>query len=251
MKALIVCKHPTDSIDAKACQLVQQEGIETIYAWKNTLTKDKLQNIDLVISIGGDGTALSASHYLTDAPLLAVNDSPETSVGALTTISIDQLKEDLEKIKNKNYNKVDLERIQILVNNKQLDHLALNDVFIGNEKSFQMSKYTLQFNNVKENHYSSGLIFSTGTGSTAWHNSAGGQPFSPQAKYIKMIVREPYQGRIGKPKTTNLTIQETESINIIPQTESILVIDSIRQYPLKKTDMVTIKISKYPLKRIK
>jgi len=250
MKALIVCKHPTNSQDAKACQLVQQEHITPIYAWKNTLTKDQLENIDIVISIGGDGTALSASHYLTKAPLLAVNDSPETSVGALTTITTNQLQKKLHKISTNNYQTENLERIQVLINNKPIEHLALNDVFIGNKKPYLMTKYSLQFNDLKETQYSSGLIFSTGTGSTAWYHSAGGQPFSPQAKHIKMITREPYDGKIGKPSTKNLTINEIQEIIIKPEVSCILAIDSIRQYILKQGDIITIKISEHPLKRI-
>ncbi len=35
------------------------------------------QDVDLVVSVGGDGTALSASHYLSaSVPLLGVNSDP-------------------------------------------------------------------------------------------------------------------------------------------------------------------------------
>jgi NAD kinase len=71
-----------------------------VYAWKNTLSKKHLEDVDIVISIGGDGTALSASHYLEEKPLLAVNSDPDKSEGALTTLSVGELEEKLEEVKN-------------------------------------------------------------------------------------------------------------------------------------------------------
>lgn len=251
MKVLVVCKYHSSKEEASACNLINQEGITPIYAWKNTLCKKDLKDIDLVISIGGDGTALSASHYLKNAPLLAVNDSPETSVGALTTITLKELPDKLKQIKEKNYKTEPLERIQVLINNKPIPQIALNDVFIASKKPYLISRYKIKFKEIEESHYSSGLIFSTGTGSTAWFHSAGGIPFSPQEKHIKMIVREPYHGKIHSPSTTSLTINEKEEITIIPLTPSVLAIDSIREYPLSPEDKVTIRISEHPLARVR
>ncbi len=39
----------------------------------------------LVISVGGDGTLLTASHWITGAALLGVNSAPRSSVGYLTS----------------------------------------------------------------------------------------------------------------------------------------------------------------------
>ncbi len=129
--------------------------------------------------------------------------------------------------------------------------MALNEVFIANKKAYLISKYKIKFKNKKEVQKSSGLIFTTGTGSTAWFKSAGGKPFPPKARYIKMIVREPYQGKLSKIRIKSLTIKENEEITITPLIPSVLAIDSIREYELKRNDRVTIQISKFPLIRIK
>lgn len=251
MKALIVCKHPHEQNHPDIHKLLEKSCSKVIYAWKNTLTKSELEDIDLIISIGGDGTALSASHFIENKPLLAVNSSPETSIGALTTITIDQLEKKLEEIKKNNQRTELLERIEVQINDKPIEHLALNEVFIASEKAYYISKYKILFKNKEEIQRSSGLIFSTGTGSTAWFKSAGGSPFSPQSKFIKMIVREPYLGKIKSPfSMQSLQINETEEITIMPSVKSVLAIDSIREYPLNPEDKVTIRISKHPLKRI-
>jgi len=251
MKALVVCKHPHEQNHPDIHKLLEKSCSKVIYAWKNTLTKKELDNIDIIISIGGDGTALSASHFIENKPLLAVNSSPETSIGALTTITISQLKNKLEEIKQNKHKTELLERIEVQINDKPIEHLALNDVFIASEKAYHISKYKIKFNNEQEEQRSSGLIFSTGTGSTAWFKSAGGSPFSPQSKFIKMIAREPYQGKNNKPfEMQNLQINQNEEITIMPSVKSLLAIDSNREYPLNPEDKITIKISKHPLKRI-
>jgi NAD kinase len=159
--------------------------------------------------------------------------------------------DELEEIKQNKHKTEFLERIEVQINNKPIEHLALNDVFIASEKAYHLSKYKILFNNKEETQRSSGIIFSTGTGSTAWFKSAGGIPFSPQEKFIKMIVREPYCGK----NSCNLIIKDAEisendKIEIIPSVKSVLAIDSNREYPLNPDDKVTIRISKHPLKRI-
>lgn len=247
MNVLVVCK---DLRERKAEKIITNEGLNIKYSWKNNLTKKEFDKIDLVIAVGGDGTVLSASHYLIDKPLLAVNSNPKESVGALTTISLNELREKLEKIKKGNFKTEKLERIQLNINGKSQDFLALNDIFLANEKAYLISKYKLRIKNIEEEQLSSGLIFSTGTGSTAWFKSAGGNPFSPHEKFIKLIVREPYQHKHKPFKTIEHSIQENESISIETLTPSILAIDSIREYILNKNDKIEIKISSHPLIRI-
>ncbi len=253
MKTLVVCKSDPSisNKEIEANKTISNEGFDIIYSWKNNLIKKDLEKIDLIISIGGDGTALSASHFIEDKPLLAVNLSPETSEGALTTITLNNLKEKLEKIKENKFQTEKLERIEISINNQIIDFLALNDVFIGHEKSYLISKYKIKFKEINEKQISSGLIFSTGTGSTAWYRSAGGIPFSPQSKFIQMLTREPYKGKLTHFQNFNLQINENEEIEITPLVPSIIAIDSIREIHVKENDKIKIKISKNPLIRIK
>ncbi|MEM4271615.1 MAG: NAD(+)/NADH kinase [Candidatus Pacearchaeota archaeon] len=251
MKALVVCKHEKNDNDDEVHKILESSGIEMAYAWKDALTKKEYDSIDFVISIGGDGTALSASHFLVDKPLLAVNSNPEKSVGALTTITLKELAVKLDEIKAGNFKTENLERMQIMINGNISDFLALNDVFIASEKAYNISKYKIRFKGVEEMQRSSGLIFSTGTGSTAWFKSAGGIPFSPQLKFIKMIIREPYCGKVAcSLRLQGIEIKENEEIEVIPLVKSVLAIDSIREYTLNPNDIVKIKISNSPLRRI-
>jgi len=249
MKVLVVCKDE-GSKDDESCRMIKEEGFEVVYAWKNTLSKKELEGVDFVISIGGDGTALSASHYLEDKPLLAVNSRPGKSEGVLTIISIGDLNQKLKEIKKKGFELEELERIKVSINGKDVGMLALNDVFIANERAYLISKYKLKMDGQEEEQRSSGLIFSTGTGSTAWFRSAGGTPFSAQSKHIKMIVREPYHGKLNSFSMVRETLKDEEKVEIKVLCPSVLAIDSIREFKLKEGDKVEIEIGEKALKRI-
>jgi NAD kinase len=252
IKVLVVCKYPEGSSESAKCRILNEAGFDFVYSWKNSLKPSDLNGVRLVISIGGDGTALSASHYLLSQPLLAVNSAPETSVGALTTISLKELPAKLNEIKAGKYKTENLERISVFINGEIVEPIALNEVFVGNEKGYLISKYKIKFNGNEEFHKSSGLIFASGTGSTAWFKSAGGKPFAANSRYIKMLVREPYMGykKEIKYQFTEKTIGENEEIYVVPSTSAILAVDSIREFHLKPNDEVAIKISNHPLKRI-
>lgn len=250
---LVVCKDKDTKSDQRVCQFMR-EDFDVRYVWKNILKKGDLKGVDLVISIGGDGTALSASHFLFDKPLLAVNSDPKHSEGALTTVDLKGFQKKIAEIKAGTHNVDRLERIEVSINGKIRQPIALNEVFIANEKAYLMSRYELKIKKggrvEKEKQYSSGAIFSTGTGSTAWFKSAGGKSFSPQERFIKMIVREPYIRKLNQFSILSRTVEEGEEIIVTPLTSMILAIDSIRELKLREGDKVMIKPSRYPLLRV-
>ncbi len=255
LRVLAVCKHERDSKEAQACDTILKNGFRVKYSWKNTLKKGDLKDVDLVVSIGGDGTALSAAHYLFDKPLLAVNSAPETSEGALTTITIPQLENKMDEIKKGEHKVERLERIEVSINGKLKEPIALNEVFIANEKAYQISKYEVKIKRggkvEKEKQFSSGAIFATGTGSTAWFGSAGGEKFSPQERFIKMLVREPYMRNLHRFSILKRTIEEGDEVEVTALTKMVLAVDSIREFKLKEGDKVVIRTSRYPLLRVK
>lgn len=255
LSVLLVCKHEKYSAGARASKIIKKNGFTVRHSWKNTLKKNDLKNVDLVVSVGGDGTALSASHYLLDKPLLAVNSAPEKSEGALTTATLQNLDKKMKEIK-KGLHKIErLERIEIFVNGKIKEPVALNEVFLANEKAYLISKYEISIRRggklEKEKQFSSGIIFSTGTGSTAWFKSAGGKQFSSKKRFIKMLVREPYIRNLHKFNILQKTIEEGDKVEVTALTKMILAIDSIREFRLKEGDKVIVRTSRFPLLRIK
>jgi NAD+ kinase len=150
----------------------------------------------LVISVGGDGTLLAASHWVTEAWLLGVNSAPRSSVGHLTSTRRASLARDLARIAKGTLLPQPVSRLEIETEGKWLPP-ALNDVLIAHEQPAATSRYRLRLGRRAEDHRSSGLWVSTPTGSTAGIRSAGGQPMSLGAHRLQFRARELYraQGR--------------------------------------------------------
>lgn len=221
--------------------------------WKNILSKEHLKNKDLVISIGGDGTFLSASHYIENTPILGVNSDTNRSEGALTTIDLSQLNDKIKKILNNKIKIKEYTREKIILHqkNKKVEtENALNETFFGNINPHYTTNYEIDYKNKSENQRSSGVVISTGTGSTAWYHSMGGFPFSREKKQLKFRIRELYQRKLHKSKIKKGKIKNNEKLTIISKmNHAIIAIDSIRTYSIKKEDRIEVSIGK-PLRVI-
>ena len=57
-------------------------GVEIEMVYRSGISEPIINSVDLVITVGGDGTFLETSHYITDnTPILGVNSDPVRSVG--------------------------------------------------------------------------------------------------------------------------------------------------------------------------
>ena len=166
----------------------------------NEVNKESLANADLVITIGGDGTFIKAANLIENALILGINSNPNRSEGALTSMNMEEI-DKLKEIFSGKFKIATRQRARIWLNGKTLNEHATNEVFIGSSSQFHSSLYKIKFKDSEEEHKSSGIIISTGTGSKAWYLSAGGKPFEKEEEKLAFIVREPHFGeRIFKPK---------------------------------------------------
>ncbi|TQD76986.1 hypothetical protein C1H46_037486 [Malus baccata] len=140
------------------CQnILRQKPVE----WKPTVRSnlsEPIRDVDLVVTVGGDGTLLQGSHFIDDSvPVLGVNSDPT------------QPEEVLDNILESQANPSKLTRISIRVNSEVLPTYALNDIF--NFTSMSGSTFAIV---IQVHSRSSGLRVSTAAGSTAAMLSAGG-----------------------------------------------------------------------------
>ena len=220
------------------------------------LERKYFDNIDLAVTIGGDGTFIRTSHFLKFyTPILGINSEPDHSEGALLVRY-----EDLEKILLDNLSEKtklnNIDRIQTVRNNIILEEFAINEVYIGTEKQFTTSRYVIDYRGNREEHRSSGVLIVTPSGSRSWYKSAGGKPFGDgdgtedDDKKLKFLVREPYFGKIYNPKILNGEILLGEKIAFYSRRydDGIIAIDSYKVYPFNIGDTVEIKMSDIPLR---
>ncbi len=92
-------KHSLDKI----ISVVDKSGINYDIMYRADLTE--INNKDLVISVGGDGTFLEVSHYIRNGiPVLGVNSNPERSIGYFCCTHAEKFEIYLNEIEKKTYN---------------------------------------------------------------------------------------------------------------------------------------------------
>ncbi len=159
----------------------------------NAALKKQLAAADFVISIGGDGTALAASHYVRDALMIGVNSAPGDSVGHFCAVNRANFAERLDAILSLKWRPVELARLQITLDKKPLRELALNDVLIAHYCPASTTRYLLRVGDQEEEQRSSGVWIATAAGSTAGIGSAGGRRMPLRSQQIQYLVRELYR----------------------------------------------------------
>jgi len=188
------------------CQLLIELGIQLYIdpetARHTELANDKVlavgdlaSHCDLVISIGGDGTMLSAARALvnTDVPLIGINLG---RLGFLVDISPQDINEKIQQVLCGAYHEE--ERIilntQIIRSNKIVyQQSAFNEVALHRLKSPGLIDIeTYVDGNFVNSQRSDGLIIATPTGSTAYALSGGGPLMHPSLDAIVMVPINPH-----------------------------------------------------------
>ncbi|KAH9543524.1 hypothetical protein CY35_13G069700 [Sphagnum magellanicum] len=189
------------------------------YIQYETRIRDQLEhpihNMDLVITIGGDGTLLQASHYLDNSiPILGVNSDPTLtseveekldefdatrSSGHLCAATAGNFEQVLDEILEGTREPVKLRRISTFVDGIKVSSPALNDVLVAHPNPAAVSRCT--FSILREetgkqrtpviHSRSSGLRICTAAGSTAAMKSAGGDVMPLSSTDLQYMVREP------------------------------------------------------------
>lgn len=247
-KILIVYSEKLSDKHKKTVDRVREifPGAEVHRADK--LSEEIFRDVDLVITIGGDGSFIRAAAFLKDQLILGINSEPETSEGVLLSLMENEL-DKLQEIVSGKYRVDEMERIKVRLNGNLLKEEAINDVYVGSANQFHTSRYVIRFREIDEEHRSSGVLVTTSVGSTAWYKSAGGCPFKEKNK-LKVLVREPYRGNVFKPRLVGGELGVGERIELEGRRHGggILALDSNSLYPFNFGDVAEIGLSESPLK---
>ncbi len=248
MTFLIITKEK----DTPLPKCLQQITNKTVI-WKNKLSKERFKKEDIIITLGGDGTFLSASHFLTNQLILGVNTNPQKSEGHLTTANLTNLENKLKQISNKKIRIKEYTRENVKIFKKDMcitTENALNETYFGNLNPHHPSNYEIIYKNKRESQRSSGVLISTGTGSTAWYKAMNGWRYDKTKKQLRFRIRELFTGRIFKAKIKKGKINPQEKLIIISRiNHGILAIDSIRTYKIHQGDRIETSIGE-PLRVI-
>ena len=152
----------------------------------------------VVITVGGDGTLLAASHNVGRVPILGVNSAPGFSVGFFCGVQAGQVAAALARLAAGDLPHVTLARMEVIKNDRVVSRRVLNDALVCHVSPAATSRYLLEYGDVSEDQRSSGFWVGPAAGSTAAQRSAGGQVLPLESQDLQLVVREPYNPE-GRP----------------------------------------------------
>lgn len=179
--------------EALAAVRAAVHGLTTREVRVDELKPTDAAGVQLVITVGGDGTVFTANTLVTSAPYLTVNSDPERSVGHFTRFTNATVAEGIRAWREGSAAREALHRLAITV--EGATYRILNDVLFSHTNPAVLARYVLTCDGVREFQRSSGVWISTAHGSTAAIHSAGAEPVPGHLPALIFKVREPFLGR--------------------------------------------------------
>lgn len=224
------------------------EGKEEDY--KNHSIFDKkhdFKEVDLAISIGGDGTFIRLSRMVASfgIPVLGVNTG---RLGFLADISIENIAEVLDDYKR---SECDIENRTLLQLHSDCEshsacNIAINEISVLRQDTSSLLLVHLYANDKKINSYwADGLIIATPTGSTAYSMAAGGPIVTPESESLIITPISPHSLTV-RPLIISKDVKLT--IKVESRSENYMVAIDSRSESVSINEELNITCAPYPLK---
>jgi NAD kinase len=197
---------------------------------------------DMVVTLGPDGLVVNTAKYLANQPLLALNPDPARIDGILVAFHPTEARKLLESMSRGEY---DVRRVTMAVAelNDGQRLFAVNDLFLG-QKTHVSARYTIRYQGREESQSSSGIIVSTGAGSTGWFRSVlagstgivsafaksmnrknrapldeirNAYAFDWEAEVLKFSVREPFASKVSSTELVFGEITRRRPLEIVSE----------------------------------
>ena len=246
-KAMKTAKEAIKILNELNCECAVDGTQNNLLNKLNGLAKSSNQNLnsfDLIISVGGDGTVISAAKLAIkhNLPILGINAG---HMGFLCGIESNEL-EKLKQLTSKSY--FLKQRMLLDVNYEQQHWIAINDAVVTkptlhgfvNLKIYDKNKFIIKYR-------ADSVLFSTPTGSTAYSLSNGGPIADPNLSFIAMA---PICAHSLISRTSLFSETSVLNVEVGDESEACLVLDGIVVKLLKQNSTIQIKRSEKKLKLI-
>ena len=203
--------------------------------------EDLKDKVDILFSIGGDGTLLNAVSYIRNSniPILGINTG---RLGFISSVAPDQIEQAVNDVLNKNYktNRRTLLTLNTSNNLFKNKNFALNEVAIVKKDTSSMIKIEAYVDDEFLNTYwADGLIVSTPTGSTGYSLSCGGPIIAPGTNNIIItpIAQHNLNVRpivINHNSTIKLKVEDRDQLALVSLDSCSRAFDSSVELTIKK-----------------
>lgn len=212
-------------------------------SWSEEAIKDRLDDLDLLITLGGDGSLLRAARMTASRsiPILGIN------MGRLGFLAEIQPAEWPERIRQTLLGNGWIEERMLLhAEHYQADQVintyeALNEVVIGRGKFARVVRLHTDIDGVFLTRYTAdGLILATATGSTAYALAAGGPILPPELENFLLVPLAPH---LSLERAIVLSRGVTVSVQISTDHTAVLTVDGQFEVELANQDRVVMQAS--------
>jgi NAD kinase len=189
---------------------------------------------DSIVVLGQDGLVANTLKYLDGQRVVGVNPDPGRWDGVLLPFTVEDLPRIMpEELQRKRPVRT-VTMAKATLNTRQTLY-AVNDLFIG-QRSHVSARYKIAIGDRAEQQSSSGIIVSTGLGSTGWLKSVyagwtaatrsllkrqvetvNDGAFPWDADYLHYFVREPYPSRVTGATIVIGRIAHAETMSVVSQ----------------------------------
>lgn len=216
--------------------------------YRADLNTEKVTN-KLVLCVGGDGTVLDTSQYVTSSQVLGINSNPSTSVGSLCTATAPDLEAILCAIQNGDLRPTEILRIKTEIDGKACSRLAMNEVLFAHRNPAATSIYEIYADQEKEQQKSSGVWVGAPAGTTGALASAGGAMQALSDQKIQVKVREPYFNGIRNYSHTHFFVNKGNTLTLSSKMlNGFLYIDGPHHaHPVPLGSKIKFSVSNTPL----
>jgi NAD+ kinase len=253
MNRLALLYHPHKEIarelaDQWHLEIMAQAAPEPIVAnaWDEDRVDQVCHSVDLILTLGGDGTLLRAARVAAPCriPVIGVKLG---NVGFLSGLRPEAFSENVGRLLNGDYwiEERMMVRARWLRGEREMGvYEAINDVVVSRGKLARVIRIEAVIDGELLQLFAlDGAIISTATGSTAYSLAAGGPILAPNVRTMLLTLISPYLSPIH-----SLVVPEGAhvSLRVHSQNNPILTIDGQADYELQDGDVVETGASPYP-----
>ena len=150
---------------------------------------------DTVVAIGQDGLVANTVKYLSGQRVIGVNPDPGRWDGVLLPFTVNDLPKVVPEVWADRRPTKKVTMAQAILNDGQSLY-AVNDLFIG-PRSHTSARYVVQVGKRQEIQSSSGIIVSTGVGSTGWLSSVLAGAIGIASQVAEVETSSPNRGKLA------------------------------------------------------
>ena len=249
MKNIGIFYHPlVEATKSKAKQLqdfLASRGITAwlCSAWESEAARSQLDDTELVLSVGGDGTILRSAQAVVPRmiPIIGINLG---RLGFMTELSADEASDKLPALLS-GEGWID-ERAMLLAelsagSQKTSTYHALNDVVVARGAIARLVRVAASLNGKHITDYKAdGVIVATATGSTGYSLAAGGPILYPHSKDFLLV---PIMPHLSSDYALVLPAETSVQLGVAATQPATLSIDGYINMPLPDEAVITVKQS--------